>query len=65
MTKLEQGRAFIGLVERDMGHAVEHGIIDLFFDNAEKLGFTADDCLTVGNAIRGEKGLKPVAKWWK
>ena len=62
--KIEQGRAFVKQVEADLGYAIGNHIIDLFFDNAKKLGFTDDDCLDVGNAIRADKGLAPVHKWW-
>lgn len=64
MTKIEQARAFVVQVEADIGHALDSHIIDLFFDNADKLGFTDDECLEVGNAIRVDKGLASVAKWW-
>ena len=63
-TKIEQGRAFVKQVEADLGYAIDSHIIDLFFDNAKKLSFTDDDCLEVGNAVRADKGLAPVRKWW-
>ena len=62
--KIEQGREFVRRVEADLGHALTDHIVDLFFDNAAKLGFSDDDCLTVGNAIRTDKNLPPVPKWW-
>lgn len=63
-TKVAQGRAFVAKVEADIGYALDSHIIDLFFDNAEELGFTDDECLEVGNAVRADKGFAPVAKWW-
>lgn len=63
-TKLEQGRAFVAKVEANVGHALDSHIIDLFMDNVDKLGFSDVECLEVGNAIRADKGLKPVIKWW-
>lgn len=64
VAKLAQARAFVRKVEGDLGHSLDSHIIDLFFDNAEKLGFSDDDCFAAGNAIRADKGLAPVAKWW-
>jgi hypothetical protein len=62
--KLKLGRAFFATVEKSIGYSVTDHIIDLFFDNSAKLNFSDDDCLNVGNAIRADKGLPPVAKWW-
>lgn len=64
MTKLVQARQFVTKVEADLGHAIDSHILDLFFDNAEALAFTDDECFELGNAIRAEKGLSRVAKWW-
>lgn len=64
MTKIEQGRAFVARVEASMGRAVDSHIVDLFFDNAADLGFSDDDCLLVGNAIRADRGLPTIDKWW-
>lgn len=63
-TKLEQGRAFVAQVEAKMGRVIDSHIIDLMMDNADTLGFSDDECLEVGNAIRSDKGLPTVAKWW-
>lgn len=63
--KLARGRALVAKVEADLGYAITSNIIDLFMDNARALNFSDMDCLDVGNAIRVEKGLMPVAKWWK
>lgn len=63
-SKIEQGREFVLKVECDLGHALENHIIDLFFDNADRLGFSDDECLEVGNTIRADKGMPPVKKWW-
>lgn len=65
MSRIEKGRKFVASVERDLGHPLQDHIIDLFMDNAERLGFSDDDCLEVGNAIHANKGLSSVAKWWK
>jgi 3D (Asp-Asp-Asp) domain-containing protein len=63
--KIEQGRAFFLRVEADLGHSLKDHIIDLFMDNAEKLGFTDDECLEVGNVIQADKGLSLTKKWWR
>lgn len=62
--KLAQGRAFVAKVEADIGRPVMDHIIDLFMDNADTLGFSDVDCLDVGNAVRADKGLPAVARWW-
>ncbi len=60
---LAKARALLLNVETAQGRLDAH-IIDLFMDNADTLGFSDDDCLAVGNVIRTERGLPPVAKWW-
>lgn len=62
--KIKKAREFVAKVEADLGHELDSHIIDLFMDNAVKLGFTDDECLTAGNLIRVEKGLPVVGKWW-
>lgn len=62
--KIAKGRAFVASVETNMGRTLTSNIIDLFMDNAKELGFTDDECLVVGNVVRTDKGLRPVAKWW-
>lgn len=64
MNKLTKARAFVAKVEADLGHPLDSHILDLFFDNADELGFSDDDCFEIGNAIRADKGLTPVKKWW-
>ena len=63
-SKIDQGRAFVKRVEADLGYALDNNIIDLFMDNSEKLNFSDEDCLEVGNAVYADKGIAPTKKWW-
>lgn len=62
--RLIKAKVFLAKVETDLGYIVTDHLIDLFFDNAETLAFSDDDCLEAGNAIYAERGIKPVPKWW-
>jgi len=62
--KLAAGREFVKRVEADLGYALDSHIIDLFMDNADKLNFTDEDCLAVGNVVYADKGIAPTKKWW-
>lgn len=62
--KIQQAREFVKRVEADIGHALDSHIIDLFFDNSDKLNFTDEECLLAGNVIQSDKGLPQTKKWW-
>lgn len=51
-----KARAFVAKVEADLGYTLTDHIVDLFFDNAEELGLTDEECVAAGNLIRADKG---------